>query len=341
VNARSGLVHVIAVDPKMREPDAMREHIRASRSGLITYGITPPKRSYSGDRLAEIAATQTERIRKLPIDALVVYDIQDEATRTEVPRPFPYLECVESTKYALDSLAPLSLPKIVYRCVAPLSKVELSTSLQRIDGASCLTVLVGAASRHQSAVLKLSDAYVLAKHECPDLPIGGVMIAERHQQSRTEDERAIAKMDAGCTFFISQAVYSVTATKDLLSDFYYRCEAQQRRMPPVLITLSPCGSLRTLDFLRWLGVSVPHWLENDLRRSRDILQSSLKVCSEVLADLHDFAASHNIPLGCNVESVSLSRVEIEASVELVGLVARQFHRGAEETSESSVDGAHT
>lgn len=306
----------------------MREHIRACRSGLITYGITPPKQSYASDRLAEIANTQSDRIRQLPVDALVVYDIQDEAMRTEVPRPFPYLQCVESTKYALDSLAQLKIPKIVYRCVAPLSKVELSTSLQRIDRSSGLSVLVGAASRRQNAALKLSDAYSLAKDECPDLPIGGVLIAERHQQSQAEDERATAKMDAGCGFFISQAVYSVAATKDLLSDLYYRCEAQQRQMPPVLITLSPCGSLRTLDFLRWLGVSVPGWLENDLRRSRDILQSSLEVCSEVLADLHDFAVSHNIPLGCNVESVSLSRVEIEASVELVALVARQFHRGA-------------
>jgi len=304
----------------------MREHIRANRSGLITYGITPPKRSYSSDRLAEVATAQTERIRQLPIDALVVYDIQDESVRTEVPRPFPYLECVESTNYALDSLAQLSIPKIVYRCVAPLSKEELSTSLQRLHASSCLSVLVGAASRHQTSALKLSDAYMLAKDTCPDLPIGGVLIAERHQQSQAEDQRAIAKLDAGCTFFISQAVYSITATKDLLSDFYYRCEAQQRQMPTVLITLSPCGSLRTLDFLRWLGVSVPRWLENDLRRSRDILQASLKVCGEVLADLHDFATSHHIPLGCNVESVSLSRVEIEASVELIRLVARQFGR---------------
>jgi 5,10-methylenetetrahydrofolate reductase len=220
----------------------------------------------------------------------------------------------------------LDVPKIVYRCVAPLSKGELSASLRRLDEASCLSVLVGAASRHQAVALKLPEAYVLAREECPQLPIGGVLIAERHERTHAEDQRAIAKMDAGCSYFISQAVYSIDATKNLLSDFFYRCEAEQRRMPPVLITLSPCGSLRTLDFLRWLGVAVPRWLENDLRRSRDILQASLKVCAEVLADLHDFAVSHCIPLGCNVESVSLSKVEIEASVELANLAARQLGR---------------
>jgi len=312
----------------MLEPPAVREQIRSNRAGLLTYGITPPKRSYSAEKLADVAAAQVARIRQLPIDALVVYDIQDESMRTEVPRPFPYLECVDAADYAFDALAPLDLPKIVYRCVAPFSKAELVASLRRLDGSSCLSVLVGAASRHQPASLKLPEAYALAKQECPGLPIGGVLIAERHEQTRTEDQRAIAKMDAGCSYFISQAVYSVDATKSLLSDFFYRCEAEQRRMPPVLITLSPCGSLRTLDFLRWLGVAVPRWLENDLRRSKDILQASLKVCAEVMADLHDFAATRGIPLGCNVESVSLSKVEIEASVELTLLAARQLGRSA-------------
>jgi hypothetical protein len=306
----------------------VREQIRACRAGLLTYGITPPKRSYSAEKLAEIAAAQVGRIRQLPVDALVVYDIQDESTRTEVPRPFPYLECVDAAEYALDTLAQLELPKIVYRCVAPLSGPGLAGSLRRIDESSCLSVMVGAASRRQAASLKLPEAYAIARRECPALPVGGVLIAERHEQTRAEDQRAIGKMDAGCSYFISQAVYSVTATKDLLSDLFYRCEAEQRRMPPVLITLSPCGSLRTLDFLRWLGVSVPRWLENDLRRSKDILQASLKVCAEVLADLHDFAVSHGIPLGCNVESVSLSKVEIEASVELTLLAARELGRSS-------------
>jgi hypothetical protein len=310
----------------MRDPAGVREQIRACRAGLLTYGITPPKRSYAAARLAEVAAAQLGRIRQLPVDALVVYDIQDESARTEVPRPFPYLECVDAAQYALDALAPLDLPKIVYRCVAPLSQQELAESLRRIDQASCLSVMVGAASRRQAVSLKLPEAYAIARSECPGLPVGGVLIAERHEQTRAEDQRAVTKMDAGCSYFISQAVYSVGATKNLLSDFFYRCEAEQRRMPPVLITLSPCGSLRTLDFLRWLGVSVPRWLENDLRRSKDILQASLKVCAEVLADLHDFAVTHGIPLGCNVESVSLSKVEIEASVELTRLAARQLGR---------------
>jgi len=287
----------------------------------LTYGITPPKRSYPPEKQAEVAARQTARIARLPIDALVVYDLQDESERTDQARPFPYLECVDPTDYALGALAELTVPPVVYRCVAPLGADALADSLLRVDAAGGLSVLVGPASRAQAPGLRLADAYALRRAHAPDLPVGGVLIAERHQRTLAEDERALAKLAAGCSFFISQSVYSVAATKDLLSDLWYRCQAREVPFPPVLVTLSPCGSLRTLDFMRWLGVAVPRWFENDLRHSHDILGASLKVCVDLFADLHDFAATRGIPLGCNVESVSLHRAEIDASVELLGAVA--------------------
>lgn len=306
----------------------MRPLVLGNRAGILTYGITPPKRAYAPEKLAEVAQRQTARIRQLPIDALVIYDIQDESLRTDAPRPFPYLPCVDPTRYAFEALAELHMPKVVYRSVASVTRPQLAEDLRRVAGSDGLAVLVGAASRQQAAPITLSEAYALARESRPDLPIGGVLIAERHEQGHTEHERALKKMAAGCRFFISQAVYSVAASKNLLSDFYYRSQADERPMPPVLVTLSPCGSLKTLEFMRWLGISVPRWLENDLRHARDILQTSVKVCADVLEDLHDFARTRGIPLGCNVESVSLAKVEIDASVELVQLAARCLGRPA-------------
>lgn len=300
--------------------------LQQNRAGILTYGITPPKRSYGPDKLAEVAHRQTARIRQLPVDALVVYDIQDESLRTNVERPFPYSPCIEPANYAFDFLAGLQLPKIVYRSVASLSRSELSASLRSVSSHAGLAVLVGAASRMQTPALTLDAAYDVARQSHPELPIGGVLIAERHERRHAEHERALQKMDAGCRYFISQAVYSVVATKNLLSDFFYLCQEKERPMPPVLVTLSPCGSLRTLEFMRWLGVAVPRWLENDLRHSKDILQTSIDVCVSVLEDLQDFAVARGIPLGCNVESVSLSKVEIDASTELVARAARCLGR---------------
>ena len=49
--------------------------------------------------------------------------------------------------------------------------------------------------------------------------LGGIAIAERHAQGGDEHARILAKTAAGCRFFVSQAVYDVTATKSLLSDY--------------------------------------------------------------------------------------------------------------------------
>ena len=30
---------------------------------------------------------------------------------------------------------------------------------------------------------------------------------------------------------------------------------------PVILTFSPCGSQKTLAFMKWLGIAFPRWLE--------------------------------------------------------------------------------
>lgn len=295
----------------------MHQAIRARASGIVTYGITPPKRSLAPEKRKEVAERQAARIRTLPIDGLVVYDLQDESDRTRDERPFPYIETLDPVDYAFDDLASVQVPKVCYRCVAGLSRTALSSSLERIAAHNGLCTLVGAASRRQRTYLKLSEAYTLYQERFAALPLGGVLIAERHSHEQREDERAFKKLDLGCSFFVTQAVYSVVASKNMLSDMYYSALDQGRPLPPILVTLSPCGSPKTLAFMRWLGVSVPRWLENELEHAPDILKTSLESCVAILQDLIEFCAPKGIPLGCNVESVSIRKDEIEASVELV------------------------
>jgi hypothetical protein len=54
----------------------------------LTYAIAPPNRTTAPERRREIAAEQSARISALPIDALLVYDVQDEAARNASQRPF-------------------------------------------------------------------------------------------------------------------------------------------------------------------------------------------------------------------------------------------------------------
>ncbi|MEM9458729.1 MAG: 5,10-methylenetetrahydrofolate reductase [Myxococcota bacterium] len=304
----------------------MHEAIERREAGLLTYGITPPKRSYAEDRRRAVARRQTERIGGLPVDGLVVYDIQDESDRTSQARPFPFIQTIDPVEYAYDDLRGVTVPKIVYRCVGPLTESALDQSLRRLEQERGLCVMVGAASSRQRTRTRLADAYAWRQRSFGRVPLGGVLIAERHQSRQGEDLRVMRKVDAGCSFFVTQAVYSVVASKNVLSDLHYRCLAQERPVPPILVTLSPCGSTKTMEFMRWLGISVPRWLENELLHAPDILDTSIDLCTDILADLVQFAAGKGIPLGCNVESVSLRKAEIEASVELVHR-ARSILRG--------------
>jgi hypothetical protein len=292
----------------------------------LTYGITPPKLSTPEPRRREIASLQASRIAALPIDALIVYDLQDESSRTDAQRPFPFLQAIDPLDYAYGYLGSVPQPKVVYRSVSQLSAPQLVDWLQRLHGHGGAAVLVGAPSKAQAVSLQLGDAYRARNRHAPQVPLGGVVIAERHDARGAEDERVLHKQQLGCEFFISQAVYSVTASKNLLSDLHYRCQAAGREVPPLLLTLSPCGSKKTLEFMAWLGVSVPRWLQNELVHAHDILAKSVELSLQAFAELHEFALEKRIALGCNVESVSLRKAEIDASVEMVQRIAGVMRR---------------
>jgi hypothetical protein len=248
---------------------------------------------------------------------LVVYDIQDEPGRSGQVRPFPFLPTVDPEVYAYDTLADLAIPKIVYRCVGAQPREVFSSWIDSIRATDRrLGVFVGAPRGRSSLPgLPLAEAYALAR-AAPNLVLGGIAIAERHVAKADEHERILAKQDAGCRFFITQSVYDAASTKSLLSDYALSLHACGRSPAPVVLTFSPCGSVRTLEFMKWLGISFPRWLENELRHSADTLERSIDLCESVFADVQDYAREKHLPIGINVESVSIRKAEVEASVEL-------------------------
>jgi hypothetical protein len=297
-------------------PKSLLEKIAARAAGICLYGFAPPKRTSSLDELDEIAARQVERLSQLGPDGVVVYDIQDEAGRTQEARPFPFLPTVAAQEYADRHLHSLLLPKIVYRCVNGDTDDSFRRWLSSERSPPTLSVLVGAPSRSLNAGLSLSEAYALARQHAPNLILGGIAIAERHQRHQNEHERILAKTAAGCTFFVTQAVYDVSSTLSLLSDYSLALGATSTPAAPIILTFSPCGSRKTLAFMKWLGIHFPRWLENELRFASDPLQTSLKLCESIFREAWGFAQAKGIPVGVNVESVSVRRAEIEASFEL-------------------------
>jgi hypothetical protein len=306
--------------------NSLAEKLVSRSAGICLYGFAPPKQATPSERLEAIVAQQLVRLGSLPVDGLIVYDIQDEAERVSVPRPFPFLPTLPPEVYAHDHLGSLAVPKIVYRCVNRDTRDGFVRWLESENAGPRISVLVGAPSRHSQVGLRLTDAYALARPHSSNLLLGGIAIAERHARTLDEHERILAKTAKGCRFFVTQAVYDVTSTKSLLSDYALAVDKTGGMPLPIILTFSPCGSEKTLSFMKWLGIAFPRWLENDLHSARDPLPKSLELCEQIFVEVLDYAEDKGIPLGVNVESVSIRKEEIEASVELLQLLRRRIER---------------
>lgn len=293
------------------------EKIKNRESGIVLYGITPPKSGTSEEKIVEIAKRQIERLQDLTIDGLILYDIQDEKSRTSQARPFPFIETLDAFTYSRDYLSGLDVAKVIYRSVGKYTEAELSQFMEAASPEKELSVFVGAASKSQDVTLSMKQAYALKSH-IKDAPLlGGVTIPERHQTKGDEHLRVFNKMAQGCEFFVSQGVYDVNASKNFLSDYYHYGQEHNIPLVPIIFTLTPCGSVKTLEFMKWLGISIPRWLENELIHTQDILQKSVDFSEQNWLELKDFAEEKNIPIGCNIESVAIRKVEVDASIELL------------------------
>lgn len=295
----------------------LTDKIRAKENGILLYGITPPKATHTPEEIQEIANKHVQRISKLNVDGLVLYDIQDEADRTNEKRPFPFIKTLNPCEYSKQYLQELQTPRVVYRAVGNYTDETFTNWLEETTATQVHSVFVGAASHEQQNNITLKEAYALKRKVNDNLCLGGIAIPERHMKKEDEHLRVFSKIDQSCEYFITQCVYNVEAAKIFLTDYAKYAKENNKEMVPVIFTLTPCGSAKTLEFMKWLGINIPNYLEEDLKESGDILEESIKLSRDIFEELYTFGLKRGIPIGCNVESVSIRKVEIEASVELL------------------------
>jgi len=304
----------------------LQQRIADRRGEFLIFAVTPPRLTTGPEQTRQIAEVTLARLRPVGIDGLVLYDIDDESDRNRDERPFPFLPTMDPAEYLARDLAGLDVPAIVYRAVSKYDEDGVRFWLRDQDPARVLTVFVGASSGEKAAATSLFRAYQLRAEVRPDLPLGGVAIPERHARGGKEHLRLVAKQAAGCSFFVTQVVYDVNAAKDLVSDYRYECAAQGLEPVPIVFTFSVCGSVKTLEFLQWLGVDVPRWIENELRHADDTLDASYDQAVTTAVELIAFCRRVGVPFGVNVESVSIRKVEIEASVRLAARLRAELRR---------------
>ncbi|WP_238146626.1 methylenetetrahydrofolate reductase [Ornithinimicrobium murale] len=287
---------------------------------LRLFSLTPPREATPQEDLSRIAEVTIERLRPLGLDALVLYDIEDESDRNPDVRPFPFVRTLDPGAFHADYLSGWGGSVIIYRSVGKYEPADLKTWLGEQDPQRVATVLVGASSSSAPVRTRLAEAQSLWQDTGSLLSLGSVAIPERHARHTNEHDRMLRKQEAGTSFFVTQVVYDLTWAKDLVSDYAYACRGRGVEPAHLVFTLSVCGSLKTLEFLQWLGVHVPRWLQNQLQHAPDPLSESYEQCAAAAAELATFCRRLDVPFGFNVESVSNRRVEIEASVRLAGAI---------------------
>lgn len=287
---------------------------------ITLYGSTPPRAGSSEEQIAAAAARLAERVRDLPLDGLVIYDVQEELGRTTEPRPFPYQPTIDPRVYARLLQGRAGLPAITYKSVGDLGEAGWVDWLRaaHADFGIGQFILVGSSvPTPPPGTLFVDRAMQLAREQVPSAMLGGVAIAERHSPAYDESRRMLLKASQGSRFFISQVVYDPAPTLRLLADYAAACVSAGVAAQRVILTFSPCGRPGTMAFLKWLGVAVPEPVERAILDSAAPFARSLAICRQNLRAILDSPAAQSVPIGINIESVSTHRDELAASAELV------------------------
>jgi hypothetical protein len=292
--------------------------IKAKESGILLYGITPPKAQTEASKVTEIAEKTLNRLCSMNIDALVVYDVQDESARTSEERPFPFTHALDPFEYASQYLQRLEVPKILYRPAGKFTREELGHWLQDLKTHEFYPVFVGIPAPDYVVKTSLKEAYDIwrTNHEHHSV-IGAVTIPERHAILKDEDVRILDKIDSGVSYFISQCIFNVGYTKQILEDLVGACQTKKQELPTVIFTLTICGSVKTLLFMEWLGIHIPEDVKEELKGCTNPVTRSVEIAVATAKELTQYCIERSIPFGFNVESVATRKEEIDASLELL------------------------
>jgi len=279
------------------------------------FGSTPPREGTSAEKALETSEKFASRSAVLAIDGFIIYDIQDESSRNDVERPFPFRKTIDSSYYASLITKVSGRPCVVYKSVVEESIESYSQWLDK----ACHTyehtayTLVGAASsklQYKGPNLAEAAVFTKSRNTCS---FGCVCIPERHMSKGGEALNMIRKIQWGAEWFITQGVYAVEPVSKLINEYGDLCKEHGIVPKKVVLTFAPCGRPKTMNFLKWLGIYVPVAVEERILTANNPVLESVTMLQELLTELLKATAHSGVPLGINVESLSLYKEEIDAA----------------------------
>jgi 5,10-methylenetetrahydrofolate reductase len=173
--------------------------------------------------------------------------------------------------------------------------------------------LVGAASSNQGGNLSLTEAGQITSERSH---FGCVCIPERHTTKANEHLNMMRKIRIGSSWFITQGIFNAKPLISLLHDYSDLCKQEKIIPRKVVLTFAPCGRPKTMTFIKWLGMQVPTDIEERIFASSTPVQESTNIACEILTEILKETKGLGVPLGINVESLSIFKEEIDAAHDL-------------------------
>jgi hypothetical protein len=78
--------------------------------------------------------------------------------------------------------------------------------------------------------------------------------------------------------------------------------------------------------MEWLGIHIPVGMKEDFKKAENMLEKSVNVCLDIASELTAFCSERSIPFGFNIESVAISKDEIEASIFMLNEIAEMLSK---------------
>lgn len=286
---------------------------------VFLFGSTPPREDTTVEKARESCAKFAARSAVLATDGFIVYDIQDEGSRETSERPFPFRKTMDPSLYASFFPSVSGKDCVVYKCVINENSEQYGEWMNRAiyEHGHRAFNLVGAASSSQLGgdSLNLQEAGQLTAKR-GDCKFGCVCIPERHTVKGTEHTNLLRKSNFGAEWFITQGIFASAPLIQLMTDYSELCRQSKTTPKKMILTFAPCGRPKTMTFIKWLGMHVPTEIEERIFSASSPVQESIAISCEILREVLAKTNGLGIPLGINVESLSIFKEEIDAAHEL-------------------------
>jgi len=119
----------------------LKKKLEDKNSCISFFGCIPPPAIYNESRRQECVQSINHTMSLLLPDALMIYDIIDEPSRSGEPRPFPFTTTYDPLEYAKEISHILksnhqdcfNLNLIIYRTVSGMTESNLNKWLKKRD----------------------------------------------------------------------------------------------------------------------------------------------------------------------------------------------------------------